>query len=105
MAMQQKQEMCKTCKQMRLFQAPGTSHVLHLLITIVLFVISAPLFGLLGIFWLFVWFGLAQSRGTYRCTQCGEKYKQSFFDAHINLIAVIVTVLLLICFFATIYDK
>ena len=100
MAMQQKQEMCKTCNRMRLFQAPGTNHVLHLLITIVLFVISAPFFGALGFLWILTWIGMSRSKGVFRCTQCGEKYKQSLGSQAKDLVAVIVTALLIIGFFA-----
>lgn len=100
MALRQKQEYCNTCKQMRLFQAPGTNHVLHLLITIVLFVISAPFFGALGFLWILAWIGMSRSRGVFRCTQCGEKYKQSLESQAKDLVAVIVTALLIIGFFA-----
>lgn len=100
MALRQKQEYCNTCKQMRLFQAPGTNHILHLLITIAIFVISAPFFGALGFLWILAWIGMSRSRGVFRCTQCGEKYKQSLESQAKDLVAVIVTALLIIGFFA-----
>jgi len=41
-----------------------------------------------------------RSRGVFRCTQCGEKYKQSLESQAKDLVAVIVTALLIIGFFA-----
>lgn len=77
MGMQQKQAYCNTCKQLRLFQRAGTNHVLHLLITVVLFSVSSFVFGILGFAWLFIWFLCAVSKGPYRCTQCGEAAQES----------------------------
>ncbi len=62
---------------MRLFQRPGTNHVLHLLITLILFAISSFAFGILGFIWLIIWILCAASKGSYRCTQCGEAAKES----------------------------
>lgn len=62
MATQTIQRHCNTCQGPRPFDRPGTSHILHLLLT----VFTAGL-------WLLVWVPLMMlgSGGSYRCRYCG----------------------------------
>lgn len=62
MASNQVMSFCKTCGKQTMHLQPSTSHVLHLLMTI----LTAGL-------WLIVWFFVAQSNGSQKsCTQCGS---------------------------------
>lgn len=53
---------CNNCKADRVVFRPGTSHILHLLLTLVT----------MGL-WLIVWFGSAVKFGGWRCSVCGSK--------------------------------
>lgn len=83
--MQQKQLFCKTCNQPRLYQRSGTHHLLHLIVTIVLFAVSAPLLGILGFVWLFIWALCTIFKQPYRCTQCGSRAGSSHLLAALLL--------------------
>jgi hypothetical protein len=56
------QSHCRYCNQPRLFQKPGTSHLLHAIVTLFLC-------GL----WIPVWIIAVIMNGSkpYRCSQCG----------------------------------
>lgn len=71
--MQQKQLFCKRCNQPRLYQRNGTRHLFHLVMTVVLFAVSAPFLGILGFAWMFIWALCTIFKDPYRCSQCGSK--------------------------------
>ena len=52
---------CKQCARPSKLERKGTSHILHLLLTIC----TAGL-------WLIVWFGSSVKFGGWRCHQCGS---------------------------------
>ena len=62
MAEEKKSGHCKDCEKQVVVFRKGTSHILHLLLTLV----TAGL-------WLIIWFGSAVKFGGWRCTQCGSK--------------------------------
>lgn len=59
--MEQTQKNCKKCQSRELHARPGTSHVLHLLITV-----------LLCGFWIPIWILSALKIGGWRCQKCGS---------------------------------
>ena len=62
MASNQLMNFCRQCKQNTLHIQPATSHVLHLLLSIIT----------MGV-WIFVWVLVAMSNGSQRnCTVCGR---------------------------------
>ncbi len=62
MSSRQLMNQCKTCKKMTMHVAPSTSHVLHLLMSIIT----------VGL-WLPVWFIVAASNQSQaQCTVCGK---------------------------------
>lgn len=61
---------CRQCDDWRKAKSVGANHLLHLVLVIVLAVISAGIFGLLGWIWLFVWV-LASIR-EWNCEECGS---------------------------------
>ena len=60
MAMQEKGGFCATCSKHVMVRRKGTSHLLHL-------VLSVFTFGL----WIIVWILVSVKFGGWRCTQCG----------------------------------
>lgn len=62
MADQRKSGFCKQCKKRVVVFRAGTSHVLHLILSIVT----------AGI-WLFVWLLASMKIGGWRCADCGSK--------------------------------
>lgn len=62
MAEEKKSGFCQQCNKQSVVFRKGTSHILHLLLT----VLTAGL-------WLIVWIGSAIKFGGWRCTQCGSK--------------------------------
>jgi len=77
MADQEASGYCDDCKKQVMIKRKGTSHILHLLITVVLGVITAPFFAIGAILWLGVWFLSSVKIGGWRCTQCGRKISRS----------------------------
>lgn len=54
---------CKQCRKNTLHLQPSTSHVLHLLLSVLT----------MGV-WLVVWFLVAQNnKGQGQCTECGKR--------------------------------
>ena len=62
MSMEQTQKICKTCQSIELHARPGTNHILHLLITV-----------LLCGFWIPIWILSALKIGGWRCQKCGSE--------------------------------
>jgi hypothetical protein len=62
MAEQKKGGLCAHCKRRTVVFRAGTSHVLHLILT----VLTAGL-------WLIVWIGTAIKFGGWRCSECGSR--------------------------------
>lgn len=83
--MQQKQLFCKRCNQPRLYQRNGTHHLFHLIMTVVLFVVSAQFLGILGFAWMFIWALCTIFKDPYRCTQCGSREGSSHLLAALIL--------------------
>ncbi|MCK9315781.1 MAG: hypothetical protein M0Q48_06525 [Verrucomicrobia bacterium] len=83
--MQQKQLFCKRCNQPRLYQRNGTRHLFHLVMTVVLFAVSAQFLGILGFAWMFIWALCTIFKDPYRCTQCGSKEGSSHLLAALIL--------------------
>jgi len=61
MAEQKKSGFCKMCNQQTVVFRKGTSHILHLLLTIIT-----------GGLWLIIWLGLSIKFSGWRCSQCGS---------------------------------
>lgn len=61
MADEKRSGFCTQCNERRVVFRKGTSHILHLLLSIITF----------G-FWLIIWFGSAVKFGGWRCMQCGS---------------------------------
>lgn len=61
MATQYKSGFCSRCKDQRKVGRKGTSHVLHLLLSIVT----------MGL-WLIIWIGTSIKFGGWRCETCGS---------------------------------
>jgi hypothetical protein len=62
---------CKECKKMVKVESKGSSHILHLLLSIITC-------GL----WIPLWFLCAMSRD-WRCAECGSRKTQSEFWANL----------------------
>ena len=62
MAEQRKQRKCKMCEKKVLATRPGTSHLLHLFLS----VITAGI-------WIPVWVLISAKIGGWRCPNCGSK--------------------------------
>ena len=63
---------CNSCKADRKLERRGTNHVLHLLITIVLYFFTLPLFGIGALIWIVVWFLSSIKIGGWHCSVCGS---------------------------------
>lgn len=62
MGMEQIQKYCRQCQSQQLHARPGTNHILHLLITV-----------LLCGFWIPIWILSSLKIGEWRCQKCGVK--------------------------------
>lgn len=77
--MQQTSMFCRYCKKRTLHQRPGTSHVLHLLLSL----LTAGL-------WIIVWIGCAIKIGGWRCSHCGTKGGNLIAVIFLGLLALVV---------------
>jgi len=62
MGYQETSRYCSHCEEYTLARRPGTSHVLHLLLTVVT-----------GCLWLPIWFLCSIKIGGWRCSRCGSR--------------------------------
>jgi ribosomal protein S27AE len=65
---------CPQCGDYGRSTSPGTNHLLHFIITLVLFVLSLPIFGTLALLWVVVWI-VASTDRRWRCGECGARTK------------------------------
>ena len=72
MAQQKKGGFCKKCDKDVVVFRKGTSHVLHLLLTIMFGWLTAPLFFIGALVWLVIWILLSIKIGGWRCDACGS---------------------------------
>ncbi len=62
MGTEYRQGYCKDCEKRVRLERKGTSHILHLLLTV--FTVGL---------WLLIWIGLSIKMGGWTCPQCGGK--------------------------------
>lgn len=89
MAADQTSKYCSNCEKQTLWARPGTNHILHLLLTV-----------LVCGFWLPVWVMASIRIGGWRCQTCGGK------DRSLNhLVVPVICIALFLVFFTNVIDK
>jgi len=64
---------CKFCDKQTMIRRKSTNHLLHVIITIILGVVTLPLLGVGAVFWIIIWILSSIRIGGWRCTQCGKE--------------------------------
>jgi len=94
---------CKYCKEQRKFERKATNHVLHLLITVVLGILTFPFFAIGGIFWLVIWILSAIKIGGWRCSVCGSgksTANQSIIIQSLKAVGILVIIMYITTLFS-----
>ena len=67
---------CKFCEKQVMVRRKGCNNILHFVITIILAVITSPLFFIGGVLWFGIWVLDSIKIGGWRCTNCGQIAKK-----------------------------
>lgn len=76
--MDYRQGYCNTCQRPSKLERKSPNHLLHVVLTVVLGVLTLPLAGIGALFWILIWVMSSVRFGGWSCHQCGgNKVKSS----------------------------